>query len=95
VQQNLAGQLTMRWNPRGELTEKDTMKVFTGTVKGGLVKLPSRARLRDGSRVVMAVLPDAEAAPDDARVAELEAEDVEFVRACRGRLTKHLHDEDA
>jgi len=75
--------------------EQSAMKVFTATVKGGAVKLPPRARLRDGSRVVMAVLPDGEAAPDQARVAELEAEDVEFVRACSSRLTRHLHDEDA
>jgi hypothetical protein len=65
------------------------------TVRNGVVKVPRRARIRDGSRVVMAVVRDGKAAKQVVYPPEIEAEDVEFARACRARLAKQLQDEDA
>ncbi len=75
--------------------ERTKMKTFTGTVRDGVVRLPRRARVQDGSRVVLAVLSEEPAELDEQQMAELEKEDVEFMRACRGRLAKCLRDEDA
>ena len=70
------------------------MKTFTGTVENGAVKLPARSGVRDGSRVVLAVIGEGQPGPVDEVAAELEAEDVEFVRACRGRIVSHMRDEE-
>lgn len=75
--------------------ERTKMRTFTGTVRDGVVRLPRRARVQDGSRVVLAVLGEEPAELDEQQMAELEKEDVEFMRACRGRLAKYLRDEDA
>ena len=72
------------------------MKAFTAIVEDGAVKFPAGAHVRDGTRVFVAVLgkrsPESEMPPYPP---DLEAEDVEFARACRGRLAKQLDDEDA
>ena len=70
------------------------MKTFTGTVKNGAVRLPPQAQVRDGSKVVMAVLSEGTRETENPLVAELEAEDVAFVRACRGRIAGHMRAEE-
>ena len=71
------------------------MRAFTATVQNGIVKLPPDANVEDGARVVVTVL-DRE--PRGCELPpyppELEAEDVAFVQACRGRLATHLRDEE-
>jgi hypothetical protein len=72
------------------------MKTFRGKVENGMVKIPPAAHVDEGARVFVAVLDDA---PDDSDLPpyppDLEAEDVAFVQACRGRLAKQLRDEEA
>ena len=70
------------------------MKLYAGTVEDGLVKLPAYVRLPDGSKVVLAVVSGGGASMADSGYAPIEAEDIEFVRACRGRITQHMRDED-
>jgi hypothetical protein len=72
------------------------MKTFTAIVQNGAVKLPPAAQITDGARVLVTVLDEA---PRDSDLPpyppDLEAEDVAFVQACRGRLARHLRDEEA
>ncbi|HUT37646.1 MAG TPA: hypothetical protein VNE39_29465 [Planctomycetota bacterium] len=71
------------------------MVTVVATVRNGVVKVPRRARIRDGSKVVMAVVRDGRTAKEVVYPPEIEAEDVEFARACRARLAKQLRDEEA
>ncbi len=68
------------------------MITVSGTVQGGLVKLPEAMRVSDGSRVIITILEPM--APRAGRFLpeHIESEDVEFVRACRGRLAKQLQE---
>ena len=66
------------------------MIYIKGTVKGSSVKLPDAIKVSDGSRVIVTVLEPTAKIEDKFLSEELEHEDVEFVRACRGRLAKQL-----
>ena len=66
------------------------MIYIKGTVKGSAVKLPDVLKVSDGSRVIVTVLEPTPKIEDEFLSEELENEDVEFVRACRGRLAKQL-----
>ena len=66
------------------------MIYIKGTVKGSSVKLPDAIKVSDGSRVIVTVLESTAKIEDKFLSEELENEDVEFVRACRGRLAKQL-----
>jgi hypothetical protein len=66
------------------------MFYIKGTVKGSAVKLPDVLKVSDGSRVIVTVLEPTTKIEDEFLSEELENEDVEFVRACRGRLAKQL-----
>jgi hypothetical protein len=66
------------------------MIYIKGTVKGSSVKLPDAIKVSDGSRVIVTVLELTTEIKDKFLSEELENEDVEFVRACRGRLAKQL-----
>ena len=66
------------------------MIYIKGTVKGSSVKLPDVLKVSDGSRVIVTVLEPTAKIEDKFLSEELENEDVEFVRACRGRLAKQL-----
>ena len=70
------------------------MIYIQGTVKGRSVKLPDAIKVSDGSRVIVTILEPAANAEDKLLTGELENEDVEFVRACRGRLAKQLETAD-
>ena len=63
-----------------------------GTVKGSSVKLPDAVKVSDGSRVIVTILGPNNKIEDNTLSEELENEDVEFVRACRGRLAKQLQE---
>ena len=54
------------------------------------MKLPDAIKVSDGSRVIVTVLEPTAKIEDKFLSEELENEDVEFVRACRGRLAKQL-----
>ena len=66
------------------------MIYIQGTVKGSSVKLPEAIKVSDGSRVIVTILEPATNIEDKLLSQELENEDIEFVRACRGRLAKQL-----
>ena len=70
------------------------MIYIKGTVKGSSVKLPDAIKVSDGSRVIVTVLEPTAKIEDKFLSEELENEDVEFVRACRGRLAKQLETAD-
>jgi hypothetical protein len=66
------------------------MIYIQGTIKGSSVKLPDAIKLPEGSRVIVTILEPTTKMEDKQLSEELENEDVEFVRACRGRLAKQL-----
>ena len=68
----------------------EKMIYIQGTVKDSSVKLPDAIKVSDGSRVIVTILGPNTKIEDEFLSAELENEDVEFVRACRGRLAKQL-----
>ena len=68
----------------------EKMIYIQGTVKGSSVKLPEAIKVSDGSRVIVTILEPATNIEDKLLSQELENEDLEFVRACRGRLAKQL-----
>jgi hypothetical protein len=70
------------------------MVTVVATVRNGVVRVPRRAHIRDGSKVVMAVVRDGPTAKQVVYPPEIEAEDVAFARACRARLARQLQDED-
>ena len=70
------------------------MKLYTGTVEGGAVRLPAQAGVREGAKVILAVVGDGDGDLDDAAHDAIEADEVAFVRACRGRLAGYLRDEE-
>jgi hypothetical protein len=70
------------------------MKTFTATVRNGLIRIPEHARIREGAKVLLAVVGDSPEGEALAPSSEIEAEDVEFVRACRGRLAAQMRAEE-
>ncbi len=70
------------------------MIYIQGTVKGSSVKLPDAIKVSDGSRVIVTILEPITKMENKLLSEELENEDVEFVRACRGRLAKQLETAD-
>ena len=66
------------------------MIYIQGTVKGSSVKLPDAI----SSRVIVTILEPTTKMENKLLSEELENEDVEFVRACRGRLAKQLQTAD-
>ena len=68
----------------------EKMIYIQGTVKGSSVKLPEAIKESDGSRVIVTILEPPTNIEDKLLSQELENEDLEFVRACRGRLAKQL-----
>ena len=70
------------------------MIYIQGSVKGGSVKLPDAIKVSDGSRVIVTILEPTAKMEKEILSQELENEDVEFVRACRGRLAKQLQTAD-
>jgi len=53
-------------------------------------KLPDAIKVSDGSRVIVTILEPTTKIKDKHLSQELENEDLEFVRAFRGRLAKQL-----
>jgi hypothetical protein len=70
------------------------MIYIQGTVKGSSVKLPDAIKVSDGSRVIVTILEPTTKIKDKFLSQELENEDLEFVRACRGRLATQLQSAD-
>ena len=70
------------------------MIYIQGTVKGSSVKLPDAIKVSDGSRVIVTFLEPTTKIKDKLLSEELENEDIEFVRACLGRLAKQLQKGD-
>ena len=70
------------------------MTRFTGVVEDDVVKLPPGTHLQDGTRVEIRVVERRPEEPLPPLPPELEAEELEFVRACRRRLNRYLRDED-
>lgn len=66
------------------------MIYIRGTVKGSSVKLPDAIKVSDGSRVIVTILEPTAKIEDRFLSDDIEDEDLEFVRACRGRLAKQL-----
>lgn len=70
------------------------MKTMAGVVENGIIRLPSKARVRNGSRVVMMILGRKRrkhVAPPDPRI---EAEDAQFVQACRRSISEAMRIEE-
>jgi ferredoxin len=70
------------WLSKKHKVEK--MIYIQGTVKGSSVKLSDAIKVSDGSRVIVTILGANTKIEDEFLSEELENEDVEFVRACRG-----------
>lgn len=77
-------------NPSG----REARIYIQGAVKGSSVKLPDTLKVSDGSRVIVTILEPTTKIKDRLLSQELENEDLEFVRACRGRLAKQLQTDD-
>ena len=70
------------------------MRTFTATVRNGVIQLPKGARVREGARVVLAVVGGPGGDGPSSLPPAIEAEDVEFVRACRGHLAAQMRAEE-
>lgn len=70
------------------------MQTIPGVVEGGAVKLLTAAHISEGSRVVVAVIEQVEGMQAIMLPGEIEAEDLEFIQACHGRLVRHLQEEE-
>jgi len=66
------------------------MVTVSATVQGGSIKLPEAMRLANGTRVIITILAPVVKNGKRFLPEDIEAEDLEFVRACRGRLAKQL-----
>jgi len=74
------------------LTKQEVKKMIyiKGTVKDSSVKLPDAIKVSDGLSVIVTILEPTAKIDDNFLSERIEDEDVEFVRACRGRLAKQL-----
>ena len=70
------------------------MITVQGTVKNGVVKLPATLKLSEGSRVIITILESIGKRAPNTLPKDIETEDIDFVRACRGRLAKQLREDD-
>jgi hypothetical protein len=68
------------------------MITLPATVHGGVVKLPQNIQVADGSRVMITILMPRPEPKIGFLPEEILDEDVEFVRACRGRLARQLRE---
>jgi hypothetical protein len=68
------------------------MSPIKGMVQNGNVRLGEKGVLREGQRVVVIPIPSTEGPVHP--TPEAEQEDVEFVRASRGRRARQLESED-
>lgn len=79
-----------RWNRPD--TMKVDMRAWKGKVQNGAVRLSPQTRLPEGQEVM--IVPIRRPRRGSALPPEIEREDLEFVRACRGRLGRLLKAED-
>jgi len=70
------------------------MRALTGIVESGVVKLPPKARVRDGSKVVMMVVGRKGRAGAIRRSRGAEAEDARLVQACRRSINEAMRAEE-
>jgi hypothetical protein len=70
------------------------MMTLTGYVEHGAVKLPPTARVRDGSKVLLVVLGRKDTEPMPPLDPRVEAEDAEFVQACRRSISQATRAEE-
>jgi hypothetical protein len=68
------------------------MSPFRGKVERGVVRLSRKKALPEGQKVIIVPVPSA--AKGSLASPEAEQEDVEFVRATRGRLARQLKSEN-
>lgn len=66
------------------------MICIQGTVEAGTIKLPEAIKVSDGSKVIVTILEPSIKTASERASEDLESEDVDFVRACRGRLAEQL-----
>ncbi len=64
------------------------MITIKGTVQNGAVRLPETIRGLEGAHVIVTILDPIVKGNGNVLSEAIETEDVEFVRACRGRLAK-------
>ena len=70
------------------------MKTITGVVENGVVKLPPKARVRDGSKVIMMVMDKKRRRSMPPLDPKLDEEDAQFVRACRRSINEAMRAEE-
>lgn len=70
------------------------MRTLKGVVEDGIIKVPNPSGLAEGATVTVALIEEADLSGPNPIPAGIEAEDVEFVRACRGRLVRHLSENE-
>ncbi len=70
------------------------MVYIQSTVNEGVIKLPDKIKITDGSRVIVTVFNPGETSDSKNYSEKFESEDVEFIRACRGRLAKQMQNSD-
>jgi len=70
------------------------LKTFRGIVKDGIVKLPPEARLRNGTKVIVAVWRTRRKPEEWSPSPEIEAEDAAFVKACRPSINEAMRAEE-
>ncbi len=68
------------------------MSPIKGTVENGHIRPLGKGILREGQTVIVIPLPSSEGPVEIP--GEVEKEDVEFVRASRGRLARQIHSQD-
>ena len=78
----------------GMETELKPMKTLTGVVENGIVKLPPKTRVRDGSRVVLTILGRKVKYREPLQTPQMDAEDIAFVRACRRSINEAMRAEE-
>jgi hypothetical protein len=69
------------------------MITVQGTVKNGMVRLPATVKLSDGWHVMITIFESNSKRTSNAPSKNIEAEDVDFVRAGRGHLAMQLRQE--
>ncbi|MBM4034926.1 MAG: hypothetical protein FJ291_24550 [Planctomycetes bacterium] len=70
------------------------MRTLTGIVENGTVRLPPNTRVRDGARALVVILGRKRRQPLPTLDPRIEAEDAEFVEACRGSIVEAMRAEE-
>ena len=70
------------------------MVTISGTVHAGAVRFPETLSVADGTRVIITILEPIPKIENRLLPENIEAEDLEFVRACRGRLARQFQEVD-